>query len=443
MPDDRESEEKSITEALSALGWVEEEKDKGEQIKSEKPLQEQLNLLTEQNEKLTDQINDVLKEKEALETKNTNLQGEIEEIKRNLKDHREANIEILKDKDKVIAERNVRIQQLENEIQNYSKSNEASGAQVQAIHELNEIIKHKDEEIMNLTSLINEQSHKIEELSISVEDKQKYIQEIYSSLQEKDNKIKVMEDHIAQLENLNITITNQNQKIEDLTTQINQNKVENENLIKQLEEKAKKIRTLEEQISYLEKDTVQKSKFDKTQLLLEKKDEIITEKEKAIFENEKNLTSANQKIADLQQQLETFNLLKKDLEKKEERIKSLAIEIEEKTQKLIANEELIRHIEEKLDNTQKGSAQFDIQLNEKDKMIQEKDSEIDSLNQKNDELSKKLYESERIEDKILNDLQKAKDESLKLETKLDEKDNELVDLKKKIKLMRRDLAKGT
>ena len=90
-------------------------------------------------------------------------------------------------------------------------------------------------------------------------------------MQEKDEKIKTMEDHINQLEDLNATLNDKNQKIEDLTTQINQNKVENENLLKQLEEKSNKIRSFEEQINYLEQDTVQKSKFEKTKLLLEKK----------------------------------------------------------------------------------------------------------------------------------------------------------------------------
>ena len=68
-----------------------------------------------------------------------------------------------------------------------------------------------------------------------------------------------------------------------------------------------------EQVRYLESDTIQKSKYDKLELLVEKKDEIITEKEKNIFELNNTLNSANQKISNLQQQIETFNLVKKDL----------------------------------------------------------------------------------------------------------------------------------
>ena len=72
MPDDRESEDKSITDALSALGWV-EEKDKEEQIESEKPLQEQLNLFMEQNSQLNQQISKLIKEKDMLTVENANL----------------------------------------------------------------------------------------------------------------------------------------------------------------------------------------------------------------------------------------------------------------------------------------------------------------------------------------------------------------------------------
>ena len=105
MPNEREEEDKSITEALSALGWVEEKKEKGEPIKPEASLQEQLNLFIDQNKQLTDQINYLLKANEALKTEKTNLQIQIEEINRNLSDRSQANIEILKDKDRVIAEK--------------------------------------------------------------------------------------------------------------------------------------------------------------------------------------------------------------------------------------------------------------------------------------------------------------------------------------------------
>jgi len=57
-------------------------------------------------------------------------------------------------------------------------------------------------------------------------------------------------------------------------------------------------------------------------------------------------------------------------------------------------------------------------------------------------LQNKLKEADLIEDKILSDLQNAKNERLKLESELEKKDKELVDLKKRVKIMRRDLSKS-
>ena len=68
---------------------------------------------------------------------------------------------------------------------------------------------------------------------------------------------------------------------------------------------------------------------------------ISAEKEKSIFDVQNSLKSAHQTINQLQQQIETFNLMKKDLEKKEERIRELVVQIEEKIQGELANKELI------------------------------------------------------------------------------------------------------
>ncbi|MFX1394580.1 MAG: hypothetical protein ACFFAH_13525, partial [Promethearchaeota archaeon] len=231
-------------------------------------------------------------------------------------------------------------------------------------------------------------------------------------------------------------------KIKDLISQIDKQKIE----LEKLQEKDNKIKELTEQIQYLENeiklDTVKKSKYEKLRLLVEKKDEIITEKEKAIFEAENSVKSANQKINDLSQQLETFNLVKKDLEKKEERIKSLVVQIEEKIQKELTNSELINHLEANLEKAQKSSAKFELQLNNNVTLLNEKEAEIKTLKENIKDLNNKLTEGEKIEDKLLTDLQKIKDDKLKLESELEKKNSELIELKKKIKLMRRELSKS-
>ncbi|MCK4688281.1 MAG: hypothetical protein KAT66_09125 [Candidatus Lokiarchaeota archaeon] len=355
MSDDHENheeEDKSIVEALSTLGWVEEKEEEEESpLGTEDNLMEQLNLFMNENKKLTEDLN----------------------------------------------EKNKTIKELKTNVQELTQKIEDNATQGQAIQKLYETIEDKNDEI------------------------------------EKLNKIK----------------TDQIEKITDLTSQIetiNSEQTQNQDLLEQLQEKENKIKDLKEQLQYLETDTIQKSKFEKAEVLLEKKDEIITEKEKAIFNIENSLKSANQKIHDLQRQLETFSLLKKDLEKKDERIKQLVVEIEELKQKNITNSELISRLEERLEEAQEKSGhitgKFEVELAHMRNIINGKDSEIKELKEKAFGMENKLSETEKIEEKLLSDIQDIKDDKLKMESELEKKDLELVELKKKIKLMRRDLAKS-
>jgi len=349
---DEEEEDKSIVDALSTLGWVEEKEEKeGPPLKTEDNLMEQLNFFMNENKKLTEDLN----------------------------------------------EKNKTIKDLEINIQELSQKVEEKAVQGQAIQKLYETIEDKNDEIEKINKINNDQIEKIKELTSQIE--------IFNSEQ-----------------------------------------TQNQDLLEELQEKENKIKDLKEQLHYLETDTIQKSKFEKTEILLEKKDEIITEKEKAIFDIENSLKSANQKIHDLQQQLETFSLLKKDLEKKDERVKQLVVEIEELKQKNITNSELIRHLEERLEEAQEKSGhitgKFEVELAHMRNIIDGKDSEIKELKEKAFGIENKLNETEKIDDKLLSDIQEIKDDKLKLESELEKKNQELVELKKKIKLMRRDLAKS-
>ena len=62
MPE--EDDDRTIVDALSALGWVEEKEQ--EEIKPEAGLQEQLNLFKAENEKLTEEITKLTEENERL-----------------------------------------------------------------------------------------------------------------------------------------------------------------------------------------------------------------------------------------------------------------------------------------------------------------------------------------------------------------------------------------
>ena len=294
------------------------------------------------------------------------------------------------------------IGKLENSVQELSLKVESESSQSEATQKLYEIIESKNDDIEHLNSVLEEETEKSQ---------------------------KIIKDQL--------------QKIKELNTQIDESQPDQTDLIKNKDDQ---IKELKEQLQYLENDTIQKSKFQKLEVLLEKKDEIITEKEKTIFSLENSLKTANQKIQEIQQQSETFNLVKKDLEKKSERNKELAVKIEELNQKNLVNLELIDRLEQKLEDAHNKSGnltgKFELELGNLRILLDGKDNEIKTLRDKLISLDTELHEYKKIEDKILGDFQITKDEKLKLESDIEEKDYEIVELKKKIKLMRRDMQKS-
>jgi len=348
-----DSDDKSIVDALSTLGWVEEE-DEEEPVLPEENLQEQVVFFKEENKRLIGEIN----------------------------------------------ERNEIIHRLEVDIQDLIKRSETKTVQDQAVQKLYETIESKNDEIENLNLLLDEQSKK-----------------------------------------LNRIINDQIDKIKDLASQIEDFKsseTSSEDLNQIIQEKDTKINELMEQLQYLESDSIQKSKFEKLEVLLEKKDEIITEKEKAMFTLENSLKTANQKIQNLQQQFETVNLMKKDLENKTERNKTLVVEIEELNQKILSNQDLIDHLEKNLEEAHKNSGsltgKFELELGSMRNMLDGRDEEIRSFSDEKLKLLNELDDFKHNEERVHSELHEVKNDKLKL-------DAEIIELKKKIKLMRRDMKK--
>ncbi len=301
-------------------------------------------------------------------------------------------------------------------------------------------INEKIEIISNLETKVQDLSTKLESESSQSEATQKLYEIIESKNDEIERLNSVLEEDVDKSQKI---IKDQLQKIKDLSTQIDESQLDQSDLIKNKDDQ---IKELKEQLQYLENDTIQKSKFQKLEVLLEKKDEIITEKEKTIFGLDNALKTANQKTQEIQQQSETFNLVKKDLEKKLERNKELAVKIEELNQKNITNVEIINRLEQKLEETHKKSGnltgKFEIELGNLRNLLDGKDDEIKSLRDKLINVDTKLQENKKIEDKFLGDIQNIKDEKLKLESEIEEKNKEVVELKKRIKLMRRDMKKA-
>jgi chromosome segregation ATPase len=418
---DQKEEDTSMVDALSSLGWIEEKDDEEEIPTSEEDkIREQLTFFIEQNKQLNYEISTLKDDYESLKTISETFHNEKEKSIQLVKDNN-ATIEDLLQK---IVERDNLVNDLEAKIEFLNETNVVD-------LEVSKSIESKEKEIESLQSQIGDKNKQIEEFEFSAKEKNQIIQ-----------------DQKNKINDLNKVNTEQAQKIEGFSADLEQIKSEqltNTGLVGRLQEKDEKIKDLMEQIQYLENDTVQKSKFEKVQVLLEKKDEIITEKEKEIFKLESSQQSSVQSVKELQQKVETFSLIKKDLSKKEERIKNLVIEIEKLTQKNLTNEEFINQIQARLEDSQEKSGnvtgKLELEIMNLRNVVDEQVTEIKELREKEVSLKNKIFESEQIEDRILTEMQNVKDEKLKAESQLEVKQKELVELKKKIKILRRDTNK--
>ena len=394
--------EDEMSNALSALGWVEERDEESPLVSEDDNLQEQLNLAIEKNKELTELI-------DQLNEENDNIRRNSESL--------------FQDKEKAL--------QLVNE-------NNAT------IENLLKTIVQKDESINKLEDKINN-IDQTAQVSSSINEKNEEIQVLKSQIEEKNQEIEIKVEEIKNLKDSvdkqALALQNLDSELKDLKTMEKTNK----ELSFQLKEKDTQISELTEQLQYLESDTIQKSKFEKIQILAEKKDEIITEKEKVIFGLENSLNASNQTIKDLQHKLETYTLAKKDLAKKEERINELVLEIEKVTQKNKTNEEFMTQLQTRLEESQEKSGnitgKFELEMANLRNIIDDQTTEIKMLRENETKLQNKLYETEQIEDRILTEMQEVKDEKLKLESQIEVKEEELIELKKKIKVMRRDIKK--
>jgi len=425
MPDeqhDRKEEDTSMVEALNSLGWIEEEEEEEElPLSEEESLKEQLNLFIGQNKQLAEEIANLKEDNESLKAVTDSFQHE-----------KERSVQLSKENNDTI----------ENLLQTSVQKDDL-------IKDLESKIDFLSETQVNDSDIgfsIQNKEKEIEALKSQLEDKNAKALELNTSTKEKDQ---VIQNQSLELEKLNKIVADQIQKIQAVSSEIETLKsVEqaNKEIIEKLGEKETKIKELMEQIQYLENDTIQKSKFEKQQILLEKKDEIITGKEKEIFNLENTQQTTTQTIKDLQQKLETFSLVKKDVEKKEERVNNLVLEIEKLTQKNITNEEFIGKVQTRLEESQEKSGnitgKFELEIMNLRNVIDEQIAEIKDVRENEKDLKNKLQESDQIEDRILTEMQNVKDEKLKIESAFENQEKELIELKKRIKIMRRDIKKS-
>ena len=413
MPEDYEDhkeEDESMVNALSSLGWI-EEKDLEEEHpkKGDDALQEQLAYFKEQNVQLNNEIIKMRRDYEKLLQDTSETKRQKEKFTQMV----EKNNDTIENLLQSISQKDVKINELETNAKMFTESSS------------------NNEDINGLQNQIEEQSLKIEELNFADIEKNK-----------------IIANQREEIDKINRIIKDQVQKIKELTNETEEFKSEkdtNVGLVEKLREKDQKIKELMEQLQYLDKDTVQKSKFEKLANELSVKDKIITEKEEIIFQMESSIESANKKTKEIQQQLETFSLVKKDAENKEKRINTLVLEVERLNQKNLTNAEFISSIQEKLEVSQERSGnltgKFELEMANLRSLIDSNNLEIKELRENDTKLKNKIYEAEQIEDRLLSEMQNLKDDKLRFESEITKKDQEIIDLKKRVKIARRESQK--
>ncbi|MBA7505131.1 hypothetical protein ES706_03794 [subsurface metagenome] len=393
MNDEKKEKDDSLSDALSALGWIEEEE--GKESKEEMP------------SSLEDQVNFLLKKNKQLEEQNLMLKNYIEQL--DSSSSKAEKPEVPNDFESKINEKDGIISKLTAERDNINKK-----------------LKEQREKIISLglkvggqNDLLIEKDKQINEFSVK-----------FSQLNEKENLIKQLEAKIKEFELGEHGISEFQEKIKQRDSQIQE---------------------LHQQIQYLEKDTIQKSKYDKLKVIIEKKDEIITQKEKALFDKENSLSKAKEEINELTGKVketekihekigeknEEINFLKGEinhLNQQLEKSKSLQDKIKEFEEQLIkrerenveitkssmASEEIVKRVEQKLELAQKESVKKDIEI-ENLKINFEK--ELEALKAK--------------ENSYLDNIQILKMENSRMEKESGKLKDEIIDLKKKIKVLRR------
>jgi len=107
---------------------------------------------------------------------------------------------------------------------------------------------------------------------------------------------------------------------------------------------------------------------------------------------------------------------------------------------------VLKKLEEKLEEAHKKAGnltgKFELELANMRSMLDDKIQEAKILKEQLSEFQGKKDDLKQKEEKFLNELQQIRDEKIKLDSDLEEKNKEVIELKKKIKMMRRDLQKS-
>jgi chromosome segregation ATPase len=475
-------EKDEITEALSGLGWVEEK----DPVDSENRLNEQAKLI----EKLNKNILELQKRNQELDAlvKSDSKTRDVEISRRDYEQklsHLQERIDVMKkEKDEFMFKLGDAMREKDEVTRSYEMQVEQLNAQNQALLNRTALNQSFDDEIAIISAekqeIIRENTHLREENTIN-HSKIKQLEELSNKLhaevltikaemQEKTSKFKnliqELEGYKNEFVNLKSTIVDlekQNHTLEEelsqkqfqiseesgLTASYKEQIANKEAIIKDLQ---KEVNGYSEQLQYMEADTVKKSDYEELKRIITNKDQVITTKEKTIFELEKRADElrrhaentenvieelkeklsqkgpADIEVRELKNELQSLN---QTIIEQEDQKKVLYEQVRKLREKETGDIAIIQRLEQKIDLMQNSVIKENLELDALKKKRMEIEGELKNI-------QSKLADKDKLEAKLNRRLNEMKESH---EKEVNTLNDEINDLKKRIKILRRDLTK--
>ncbi len=475
-------EDDAIKEALSGLGWIEEKDSEGsiEEITEQAQIIERLNKkileLQKKNQeldallKVDGQSRDIEKTKEEASTKISHLQARVDALKA--------------EKDEFMFKLGESMNQKEEIIRTYEMQIEQLKAQNQALLNRTALNQSFDDEIAIITAekqeLVRENTHlreentlrnsKIKELETLNNQYHGELVQIKSDAEVKSSRFKGLVEELegyknefVNLKNKIVELERNNQKLaEELSQKQFQMSEEATQIVSYKEMVANKdavisdlqnqVEEYSEQIQYMEADTVKRSDFEELRAIISNKDDVITIKEKMIFDLEKKIDELRRYsedndslIKELKQQLLEKGQEGSELDKLQNEIQILSHTVADQEQQKKVLYEQVRKLREKETGDEAIIERLEHQIEEMRSSVIKDNLELETLRKENatriqelNELRTELEKKEKLDGKINRRLQEMKETH---EKEINALHDEINEHKKRIKILRRDLSR--
>lgn len=474
-------EDDAINEALSALGWVEEKNGKSiEQLTEQAQIIEKLNKkileLQKKNQELDalikgdSQTRDVEQLQSDYSSKINHMQERIDAMKAEKDEFMFKLGNALKEKEEIARSYDMQIEQLNAQNQallNRTALNQSFDDEIAIIsaekQELVREITHLREEntinsskIKELEAVNNQYQGELINAKSEVDTKTAKFKELVQELEGYRNEFVNLKNKIIELESQNKSIFEElSQKefqIGEESTQVDSYREQLANKDAIIKDLQKEVNGYSEQIQYMEADTVKRSDFEELKGIIANKDQVITTKEKTIFELEKKTKDLRKYAEDsevaskeLKQQLLEKEQDNSEVVKLKEEIKTLNDTLVAQDQQKNVLYEQVKKLKEKQTGDAAIIQRLEHQIEEIRSAEIKENLELDTLRTKQKETEAKLKEyqymigkKEKMESKINRRLNEMKEVH---EKELNKLNDEITEHKKRIKILRRDLSK--